>query len=145
MIDLAANHLAFAPLLQARLAAVDELDAVGGAMELDVALRDGVTAPAAFVVFGGTDTVTTPGGATRRPRVISQTWEVDLLLPIDFTALDRMAVLGALLAAVMDVLEGWRPEGAINELQPIPIEEPVIYAGGLVRFVLAYRIDLNLT
>jgi hypothetical protein len=143
-LDLSTNHLAFAPVLKARLQTLTNL-AVGGVAELDAALREGVTTASVFYVFGGTDTLASPGDRIRRPRIISQTWEIDLLFPLPLADDDIMADVGATLADVLDLLDGWQPAGAINQLQPIPIEEPVIYAGGLVRFVLAYRIDLNLT
>lgn len=143
-LDIANNHFAFGPMLRTRLESINGIAAVGGIVEMDEAMRAGVIHPSAFVVYGGTTTRATPGGKMRRPRAILQTWEVNIMAPMEWMEADQMQASGALMAALSDSLEGWRPAGANKELEPIAVEDPVIYAGGMVHFVLAYQIDLML-
>jgi hypothetical protein len=143
-LDIASNHFAFGPVLRTRLESVAGIITVGGIVEMDEAMREGVLGPSAFVVYGGTVTRAAPAGKMRRPRAILQTWEVNVMAPMEWMESDQMQASGALMAALSDTLEGWRPAGANKELEPVAVEDPVIYAGGMVHFVLAYQIDLML-
>lgn len=144
-IDLTQNHLALEPILLARLATVTGLAATGGAYEHDQMQRTGSPTPAAFVLYGGTATVTQPANGDRRPRVVDQIWTISLLVKPEPGESGSLHDAGELLAEIMATFEGYKPAGLIDPLEDITTDDPpTIYAGGLVHFLLHYRARLRL-
>ena len=140
-INLATNHLALEPILIARLATVTGLSETGGAFEYEAMRRTGKPAPAAYVLYGGTATVSTPNGGHQVPRIIDQVWSIALVCkPAPAVDGSSLHAAGALLAATMAAFEGYKPAGLIDPLEDVSTDDaPVIYANGLVLFILNYR------
>lgn len=141
---ISSNHLYLEPLLLQRITLqVPRLVAAGGFAEMEEHLRSGTPVPAAFVLYAGDVSGSSPGTAFGT-RKLTQQWQVVLVThPELYGQITDQTPCGELLSDLLRALQGWQPERTTAPFRRVESgEESVIYGSGVRYTVLTFLIDV---